>query len=54
MNPQELNSLHLLSRPIRQPYEHKGHAGKVMIIRGASGMAGAILLSGRASRVRRR
>jgi hydroxyethylthiazole kinase-like uncharacterized protein yjeF len=49
MNPQELNSLHLLSRLIRQPHEHKGHAGKVLIIGGASGMAGSILLSGRAA-----
>ena len=49
MNPQELNSLHLLSRLIRQPHEHKGHAGKVLIIGGTSGMAGAVLLSGRAA-----
>jgi hydroxyethylthiazole kinase-like uncharacterized protein yjeF len=49
MNPQELNTLHLLSRLIRQPHEHKGHAGKVLIIGGASGMAGAVLLSGRAA-----
>ena len=49
MNPQELNSLHLLSRLIRQPHEHKGHAGKVLIIGGAIGMAGAVLLSGRAA-----
>jgi hydroxyethylthiazole kinase-like uncharacterized protein yjeF len=49
MNPQELNSLHLLSRLIRQPHEHKGHAGKVLIIGGAAGMAGSVLLSGRAA-----
>jgi hydroxyethylthiazole kinase-like uncharacterized protein yjeF len=49
MNPQELNSLHLLSRLIRQPHEHKGHAGKVLIIGGSSGMAGSVLLSGRAA-----
>ena len=49
MNPQELNSLHLLSRLIRQPHEHKGYAGKVLIIGGTSGMAGAVLLSGRAA-----
>jgi hydroxyethylthiazole kinase-like uncharacterized protein yjeF len=49
MNPQELNSLHLLNRLIRQPHEHKGHAGKVLIIGGASGMAGAALLAGRAA-----
>jgi ADP-dependent NAD(P)H-hydrate dehydratase / NAD(P)H-hydrate epimerase len=49
MNPQELNSLHLLSRLTRQAHEHKGHAGKVLIIGGASGMAGAVLLSGRAA-----
>jgi len=49
MNPQELNSLHLLSRLVRQPHEHKGHAGKIVIIGGAIGMAGAVLLSGRAA-----
>lgn len=49
MNPQKLNSLHLRSRLIRQPHEHKGHAGKVLIIGGAPGMAGSILLSGRAA-----
>ena len=49
MNPQELNSLHLRSRLIRQPHEHKGHAGKVLIIGGSPGMAGSILLSGRAA-----
>jgi hydroxyethylthiazole kinase-like uncharacterized protein yjeF len=49
MNPQELNSLHLQSRLTRQAHEHKGHAGKVLIIGGASGMAGAVLLSGRAA-----
>jgi hydroxyethylthiazole kinase-like uncharacterized protein yjeF len=49
MKPQELNSLHLLSRLIRQPHEHKGHAGKVLIIGGAIGMTGAVLLSGRAA-----
>jgi ADP-dependent NAD(P)H-hydrate dehydratase / NAD(P)H-hydrate epimerase len=49
MNPQELNSLHLLSRLIRQAHEHKGHAGKVLIIGGAPGMAGSVLLSGRAA-----
>jgi hydroxyethylthiazole kinase-like uncharacterized protein yjeF len=49
MNPQELNSLHLLNRLIRQPHEHKGHAGKVLIIGGASGMAGAALLAGQAA-----
>ena len=49
MNPQELNSLHLLSCLIRQAHEHKGHAGKVLIIGGAPGMAGSVLLSGRAA-----
>jgi hydroxyethylthiazole kinase-like uncharacterized protein yjeF len=49
MNPQELNSLHLLSRLVRRPHEHKGHAGKIVIIGGAIGMAGAVLLSGRAA-----
>lgn len=49
MNLQELNYLHLRSRLIRQSHEHKGHAGRVLIIGGAPGMAGAILLSGRAA-----
>jgi hydroxyethylthiazole kinase-like uncharacterized protein yjeF len=33
----------------RQAHEHKGHAGKVLIIGGAPGMAGATLLAGRAA-----
>jgi len=40
-----LNALSLLSRLERKPQEHKGDAGKVLLIGGAPGMAGAILLS---------
>lgn len=45
----ELQSLDLISRLKRAPSEHKGHAGKVLLIGGAPGMAGALLLSGNAS-----
>ncbi|OZB35049.1 MAG: NAD(P)H-hydrate dehydratase [Polynucleobacter sp. 39-45-136] len=38
-----------MSRLKRAPSEHKGHAGKVLLIGGAPGMAGALLLSGNAS-----
>lgn len=41
----QLNALPLLSRLERKPDEHKGDAGKVLLIGGAPGMAGAILLS---------
>jgi hydroxyethylthiazole kinase-like uncharacterized protein yjeF len=47
MNPAaELRSLELISRLKRLPSEHKGSAGKVLIIGGAPGMAGALMLSG--------
>ena len=40
-----LNSLALRSRLIRKPDEHKGDMGKVLLVGGAPGMAGAIFLS---------
>ena len=49
MTIQTLNTFHLISRLERQAHEHKGHAGKVLMIGGAPGMAGAILLAGRAA-----
>ncbi|MFM9113515.1 MAG: NAD(P)H-hydrate dehydratase [Polynucleobacter victoriensis] len=49
MTAQTLNTFHLISRLERQAHEHKGHAGKVLMIGGAPGMAGAILLAGRAA-----
>ncbi|SNC72587.1 NAD(P)H-hydrate dehydratase [Polynucleobacter victoriensis] len=49
MTAQTLNTFHLIPRLERQAHEHKGHAGKVLMIGGAPGMAGAILLAGRAA-----
>ncbi len=40
-----LNALSLRSRLVRRPSEHKGDMGKVLLIGGAPGMAGAIFLS---------
>lgn len=45
----ELQSLDLVSRLKRAPSEHKGDAGKVLLVGGAPGMAGALLLAGNAS-----
>ena len=47
--PTELRSLELITRLKRAPSEHKGHAGKVLLIGGAPGMAGALMLSGSAA-----
>jgi ADP-dependent NAD(P)H-hydrate dehydratase / NAD(P)H-hydrate epimerase len=44
----QLDDLILISRLKREPAEHKGNAGKVMLIGGSSGMAGALLLAGNA------
>ena len=44
-----LNSLALVTRLKRAPGEHKGHAGKVLMIGGAPGMAGALILAGNAA-----
>ncbi len=49
MSAHILNSFHYLPRLQRQAYEHKGHAGKVLIMGGATGMAGAPLLAGKAA-----
>ena len=50
MNPAtELRSLELITRLKREPSEHKGNAGKVLLIGGAPGMAGALMLAGSAS-----
>ena len=45
----ELRSLELITRLKRMPSEHKGSAGKVLIVGGAPGMAGALMLSGGAA-----
>ncbi|QWD63095.1 NAD(P)H-hydrate dehydratase [Polynucleobacter sp. MWH-UH25E] len=46
--PNTLNALGLISRLRRAPEEHKGHAGKVILVGGSAGMAGALLLAGNA------
>jgi ADP-dependent NAD(P)H-hydrate dehydratase / NAD(P)H-hydrate epimerase len=43
-----LDSLGLVKLLKREPAEHKGNAGKVVLIGGAPGMAGALLLAGKA------
>ena len=50
MNPQPvtLDTLKLVKLLRRQPSEHKGNAGKVVLIGGAPGMAGALILAGNA------
>jgi hydroxyethylthiazole kinase-like uncharacterized protein yjeF len=47
--PYELRSLELITRLKRAPSEHKGNAGKVLLVGGAPGMAGALMLSGSAA-----
>lgn len=47
--PTPLRALELIHRLKRDPAEHKGNAGKVLLIGGAPGMSGALLLSGSAS-----
>jgi len=47
-SPIKLDSFSLASHLKRAPAEHKGHAGKVILVGGASGMAGALLLAGNA------
>ncbi|MBU3557516.1 NAD(P)H-hydrate dehydratase [Polynucleobacter sp. Ross1-W9] len=46
--PPILNTLGLVKQLKREPAEHKGDAGKVVLIGGAPGMAGALLLAGNA------
>lgn len=48
LSPTQLDSLALIAHLKRAPAEHKGNAGKVLLIGGASGMAGALLLAGNA------
>ena len=50
MNHQSTNldSLKLIKLLKREPAEHKGNAGKVVLIGGSPGMAGALLLAGKA------
>lgn len=43
--PIVLDALNLRHQLIRQPFEHKGHGGKVLLIGGDNGMLGAIVLS---------
>jgi len=47
--PTELRSLELITRLKRAASEHKGNAGKVLLIGGAPGMAGALILAGSAA-----
>lgn len=47
--PKPLNALAQIAPLKRAPDEHKGNAGKVMLIGGATGMAGALILAGNAS-----
>ncbi|OYY20594.1 MAG: NAD(P)H-hydrate dehydratase [Polynucleobacter sp. 24-46-87] len=47
--PKELRSLELITRLKRKPSEHKGDAGKVLLVGGAPCMAGALMLSGSAA-----
>jgi len=46
--PKTLNAFDLVSRLKREPAEHKGNAGKAILIGGAPGMAGALILAGKA------
>jgi ADP-dependent NAD(P)H-hydrate dehydratase / NAD(P)H-hydrate epimerase len=48
LQPANLDSLKLIKLLKREPAEHKGNAGKVVLIGGAPGMAGALLLAGNA------
>ena len=47
--PTPLQALELIHRLKRDPAEHKGSAGKVLLIGGAPGMSGALILSGSAA-----
>lgn len=47
-SPAKLDALKLAQRLKRLPTEHKGKAGKVILVGGAPGMAGALLLAGNA------
>jgi hydroxyethylthiazole kinase-like uncharacterized protein yjeF len=45
----KLQALELIHRLKRDPSEHKGSAGKVLLIGGAPGMSGALMLAGSAA-----
>lgn len=47
--PTQLQALKLIHRLKRNPSEHKGSAGKVLLVGGAPGMSGALFLSGSAA-----
>ena len=47
--PEVLHTIDLRQRLVRAPHEHKGHAGKVLIVGGDVGMCGAVFLSGQAA-----
>ena len=47
--PTQLQALELIHRLKREPSEHKGNAGKVLLIGGAPGMSGALMLAGSAA-----
>ncbi len=47
-SPSKLNALELIKLLKRDAAEHKGSAGKALLIGGAPGMAGALLLAGNA------
>lgn len=49
VTPTKLKALELIHRLKREPSEHKGNAGKVLLIGGAPGMSGALLLAGSAA-----
>jgi len=49
VQPKILEVNDLILRLHREPAEHKGHAGKVILVGGEVGMAGALLLAGQAS-----
>ena len=46
--PEHLNALPLIGRLKRASTEHKGDAGKVILVGGCPGMAGALILAGKA------
>jgi len=46
--PKTLDAFDLVTRLQREPAEHKGNAGKAVLIGGTPGMAGALILAGKA------
>jgi NAD(P)H-hydrate repair Nnr-like enzyme with NAD(P)H-hydrate dehydratase domain len=43
VTPNKLQVLELIHRLKREPSEHKGDAGKILLIGGAPGMSGALI-----------